>query len=113
VHTSRLTTVVVRVHDVGRGVDGLGHLMHVPDIRQSGADVEELVDPRLRREVPDGTAEERPVFPDGDLDRGPDRECTGRRLTVGGVVVLAAQMLITYWAGNHTCGPERGHVMSA
>jgi hypothetical protein len=28
-------------------------------------------------------------------------------------VVLAAQILITYWAGNHTCGPERGYVMSA
>jgi hypothetical protein len=25
----------------------------------------------------------------------------------------SAQILITHWAGNHTCGPERGYVMSA
>ena len=30
-----------------------------------------------------------------------------------GGLVAAAQMLITYLAGNHTCGPERGYVMSA
>jgi hypothetical protein len=28
-------------------------------------------------------------------------------------LVAAAQVLITYWAGNHTCGPERGYAMSA
>jgi hypothetical protein len=29
------------------------------------------------------------------------------------VIVLAAQLLIMYWAGNHTCRPERGFVISA
>jgi hypothetical protein len=28
-------------------------------------------------------------------------------------ILEAAQILIMYWAGNHTCGPERGYVMSA
>jgi hypothetical protein len=28
-------------------------------------------------------------------------------------LLAAAQILITYWAGTHTCGPERGYVMSA
>jgi hypothetical protein len=30
-----------------------------------------------------------------------------------GGLVAATQILIMYWAGNHTYGPERGHVMSA
>ena len=29
------------------------------------------------------------------------------RFTAGGGLVAAAQILITYWAGNHTCGPSR------
>jgi hypothetical protein len=41
---------------VGGRIEGLRYLVHVADVRQAGTDVQELVDPRLRRQVPDGPA---------------------------------------------------------
>jgi hypothetical protein len=43
-------SVVVHVHNVGGRIDRLRHLVHVADVRQAGANVEELVDGRLRRQ---------------------------------------------------------------
>ena len=70
-------------------------------------------DPRLADQEPHGPLQERPV--------GPRRVARFRRrqqsladgLPVGGEVVLAAQILIICWAGNHTCGPECDYVISA
>ena len=53
--------IVVGVDDTGRRVEGLGHLMGIVRGRQSGADVQELADSALSRQVPDHPAQELPV----------------------------------------------------
>src|SRR6202012_881228 len=82
--------VVVDVHDPGRRSDALGHLVHVAGGGQAAADVEELGDARLSRQVPDGPAEERPVLPGRDVrgGRAPQDLCRG--LTVRREVVVSA-----------------------
>jgi hypothetical protein len=51
--TTRLATVVIDVHDPGSGHDRLGHLVRIVHGGNSGADVEELPDASLAREVAD------------------------------------------------------------
>ena len=64
--------------------------------------------------VPDDPAQEAPVLQCRPAQPGHQREHLLRGDPVRlEVVVLPAQLLITYWAANHTCGPERGYVMSA
>ena len=103
--------VAVGVDHPGGGTDLARDLMDVTLTGQPGADIEELADPGLACQVPDHPAQERPVglgaggrvghYPQRELHDGPVR----------GEVVLAAQVLITYWAGNHTSGirPELTH----
>jgi hypothetical protein len=55
--------VVVDVHDPGFGVDALGHGVDVVAGGDAGADVEELADADLARQVPHAAAEEGPVGP--------------------------------------------------
>jgi len=54
--TTRLATVVVHVHDAGFGRRHLRDLVQVVGARQAGADVQELADPGLPGQVPDGGA---------------------------------------------------------
>jgi RNA polymerase sigma factor (sigma-70 family) len=74
--------VVVHVHDARGRVGRLRDLVDVTHAGQSRADVEELGDPRFRREVADGAAEERPVLPRGRPHRRP-----GLQRLAGGVPV--------------------------
>ena len=53
--------VLVDVHDPGVGRVPLRHLVHVVFLGDAGADVEELGDPGVAREVPHHAAERRPV----------------------------------------------------
>ncbi len=79
---------------------------------EPGAQVDEPADT-----LPGGPADrvrhERPVLTDQLPQRWVDSQQALSFGAVGGVVVLTAQILIIYWAGNHTCGPERGYVMLA
>lgn len=56
--------------------------------------------------------QERAVGPGDGADLGGDGQDPPGGLPISGPVVLAAQLVITYWAGNHTRGLERGYVMS-
>jgi hypothetical protein len=88
--------IVVRVHDQGLWRDGLGDLVCVACRRDAGADVEELADARLPGEVADDPPEECPVRPHGEGHIRPRLEPCLNRRPVGGVVVLAAQLIIVH-----------------
>jgi hypothetical protein len=111
--TTRLATVVIDVGHADARRDLPGDLVHVPCGGDAGADVDDLPYARLAGQEPHRPLQERPVSPRGVacFRRGLEQLADG--LPVGGVVVLAAQILIIYWAGNRTCGPGRGYVMSA
>jgi hypothetical protein len=105
--------VVVDVDDPGPGRHALRDLVGVVVGRDPGADVDELPDPRLGGQEAHRAGEEGAVGADREHQvrvrlQGPFAE-----FPVRGEVVLPAQILIIYWASNHTCGPERGYVMSA
>ncbi len=80
--------------------------------RQPRADVQELPH-ALPGYVADGPGLELLVVQGLVRDVGAPQPDGLGRFAVRLEVVLAAQVLIIYWAGNHTCGPERGYVMSA
>jgi hypothetical protein len=82
--------VVVDVDDPGRGSDALRHLVDVVGGGQAAADVEELGDARLSRQVPDGAAEERPVLAGRDVRGGRAPQDLRRGLTVRREVVRPA-----------------------
>ena len=88
--------VVVRVHHAGLGIAGLRDLMHVVRTRQAGADVEELRDARLARQVADGPAQEGPVLPHRGADRAPAFQHLAGDGPVGGEVVLAAEEVVVH-----------------
>src|SRR6185437_4366282 len=94
--TTRLATVVVDVDDPGGGRDRLGDLVGVARGGNAGPDVEELADPRLPREVTDGTAKERPVGPHGERHPGVDLEPLLGGLPVGREVVLAVEQVVVH-----------------
>jgi len=50
--------VVVQIHEAGFGRRHLRDLVHVVGARQAGADVQELADPGLPGQVPDGAPQE-------------------------------------------------------
>jgi hypothetical protein len=87
--------------------------MSVVHRRQSGADVQELPDPRLADQEPHDPAQEHPVGARMADDIGQHGRDLIAHLTVDRVIVLAAQILVICWASTHTCGPECGYVMSA
>jgi hypothetical protein len=62
--------------------------VHVVRGRQAAADVQELGDARLGRQVPDRPAQERPVLARRDLRRRRAPQDLRRRLAVRGEVVL-------------------------
>jgi len=100
--------VVVHVDHARFRGDGLGHLVRVARGRQAGADVQELPDPGPRRQVPDRPAQERPVGPSQPDDVREHRHDLVADLTVGLVVVLAAQPVIPDPGGMRDRGVELG-----
>jgi hypothetical protein len=80
---------------------------------QPHADVEELADAGLGRQEPDDPAQEAPVLHRRPAQPGHQREHLLRGDPVGLEVILAAQILITHWAGNHTRRPSAslGHAV--
>jgi hypothetical protein len=61
--TTRVATVVVRVHHAGFGGNGLGYLVGGAGRRQARADIQELADPPLPGQVADHAGEERAIGP--------------------------------------------------
>jgi hypothetical protein len=61
--TTLLATVVIHVHDPGLRGDGLGHLVGTARHRKATADVHELADTVLPREIPHGPDQEGAVGP--------------------------------------------------
>jgi hypothetical protein len=88
--------VIVGVDHAGRRRDFLRDLVDVVRGRQSGADVEELPDARLGRQVPHRAAEERPVLARRDPDGRHVPQHPRRRLAVGGEVVLPANEVVVH-----------------
>ncbi|GAA3411209.1 hypothetical protein GCM10018952_18920 [Streptosporangium vulgare] len=102
--------VVVDVDDPGVG----GDLVHVVLGGQPGADVEELVDPRLGEET-DRPAQERAIGAGTVPDLGDDLQCLLRGLPIHREVVLASQVVVVHArdVGNmrlDTLGYLVGHV---
>jgi hypothetical protein len=100
--------VIVDIHDPRPRVGGAGDLMHVALRGQAGADVHELADAGRRHQVPHYPPQECPVGASARRRVRSHLQGEFDNCAVGSVVVLPAQMLIIYLAGNHTCGPERG-----
>jgi hypothetical protein len=78
----------------GRPGDAPGHLVRVVGRGQPGADIEELPDPDLAREVADRAIEERPRLAGDRGDLGVNRQPRVAGLAVNRIVVLAAQSLV-------------------
>jgi shikimate kinase len=70
--------------------------VHVADIRQARTDVHELVDARLRRQVPDGPAQEARFSRTEMRTVGQTPSTRSVVLAVGGEVILAAQRLFVH-----------------
>jgi len=106
--------VVVAVHDPAGRVDGLGDLVHAVRRRQPGADVEELPDARLGRQVPHGPAQERPVLPRGGASVRRMLQHLLRQRPVGGEVVLPADHVVVHAGGMRSrrinLGQEFAHI---
>jgi len=105
--------VIVHVHHQALRRRASGHLVRVVRGRQAGADVQELTDPGLAHQVPHRPPQESPVPARRADDVRMSRDHIFSGYPVDDEVILPAQVLIIDWAGNHTCGPERGYVMSA
>jgi hypothetical protein len=104
--------VVVHVDDPRFRGQPLGGLVDGPGHGQAGADVEELPHSPVNERA-DGVILEPAREPRGL--RHP-RHLLGHGahgVPVSREIVLAPQTLIISWAGNHTCEPEPGYVMSA
>ena len=84
--------VVVHVHDPGLRRHRLRDLVHVLGARQAGADVQELADPGLARQVPDGAPQEGPVLADRRAHRGPALHAFQPGFPVDGEMIRAAQV---------------------
>jgi len=70
----------------------LRDLVHVLGARQAGADVQELADSGLARQVPDGAPQEGPVLADRRAHRGPALHGFKPGFPVDGEMVRAAQV---------------------
>src|SRR5262249_19633543 len=79
-------------------------LVHVAHTGQPGTEVQELVDPRLGGQVPDGAAEEGPVLAYAGAARGPRLDHPLGDLPVGGEVVLPAEEVVVH-PGRMRPGP--------
>ena len=86
--------VVVDVDDPRLGRDALGDLVGVVGRGQAGADVEELPDAGLSRQVAHRTTEEQPVHARVLDDLGEPRGDAVADLAVDRVVVLAAEPVV-------------------
>jgi hypothetical protein len=88
--------VVVHVDHPGVRRGGLGDLVHVLGARQAGPDVQELADPGLGRQVPDGPAEEGPVLADRRAHRGPAPHGRAPGFLVRGEMIFTAQVEVVH-----------------
>ena len=94
--------VIVHVDHPRPGVDLAHDLVHGTLCGQPDADVEELADAGFGRQEPNDPAQEAPILHRRPAQPGHQREHPLRSDPVRLEVVLAAQILIIYWAGNHT-----------
>jgi hypothetical protein len=100
--------IVVGVDDPRLGRDRLGYFVRVVSRGKAGADVEELPDARLARQVADRAGQERPVgaHGQGQVRVRLQRPVTG--LPVGGEMVLAAQPVVIDPGDMRDAGVEDG-----
>src|SRR5216683_1844131 len=105
--------IVVHVHDPGLRGHPLRDLVRVVHRRDSRADVKELPDPGLRRQVAHRPAEERPMPAHALHEVGVRGERLIARLAVSLEVVLAAQPVVVDASDVRAAGVELGHLTSS
>ncbi len=88
--------VIVDIGDPHIGCDLLGHLVHIPSGRDSGADVDDLPHPGLADQEPHGPLQERAVLPRDAPHFRHGAQHLRRGLAVDEIVVLAAQIVVVH-----------------